>query len=167
MAFNLRGNTVPDGSITEAKLAPNSVSSTKIQNDAVTADKVTANLGIQHFLGSETELVNTGDTEITVGEFNFTKDSTATESWMSLGFSATLKSNDVGNAATLNIYIDSVLTYFDGTTSITPHLMADDAIDISALSNGNHLVELKLVNDQPTGVATLSKFDLYLGKKSV
>ncbi len=43
MPINLRGNSVPDGSITNAKLADNSVSASKIQTDAVIDTKIAAN----------------------------------------------------------------------------------------------------------------------------
>lgn len=198
MAINLRGSgIIPDGSITEAKLANNAVSAAKIQTDAVVADKIAANaviadkiaadavttakiandavspdkvsadLGIQHFLGYETELAHTGSVETSIAEFNFTKSSTATESWKSLGSAISLKSNAVSNTATIKIYIDTVLYVTDGTASTTPVFLEEDAIDISALSNGNHLVEVKLVNSEVTGVATISKLDIYLGKKAV
>lgn len=167
MAFNFRGSSVPDGSITNAKLADGAVSTNKIQNDAVTTDKVTADIGIQHFLGFEGTFAHTGTTETTIGEFNFTKSSTTTESWKSLGTAITLQSNDSGNTATVNVYIDSVLFVTDGTTSTTPVFLEDDAIDITSLSVGNHFVEVKLVNSQVTGIATLSKLDVYLGKKAV
>ncbi len=178
MPINFRSpGTIADGSITEAKLAPNSVSNAKIQDDAISTskvqddaistDKVTANIGIQHFLGYETDLPVTGTTETSVGEFHFTKSSTATESWKSLGFAISLKSSDVGNIATFNIYIDAVLFTTDSTNQTTYQLKEDDAIDISALSNANHLVEVKLVNDQVAETATINKLDIYLGKKAL
>lgn len=178
MAINFRGvGSVPDGSITSAKLADNAVttnkladdavSTVKIQNDAVNTTKVSADLGIQHFLGYETDLSVTGTTETSVGEFNFTKSGTTTENWLSFGYAASLKSSNVSNTATINFYIDTVLIATDGTTSTTYFFSEDDSIDISSLTTGVHKVEVKLVNDTVGETATINKLDVYLGKKSV
>jgi hypothetical protein len=178
MPINFRATgAIPDGSITSAKLADNAVinskiaddaiSTTKIQDDAVSTDKVVAILGTQHFLGYETELAVTGTTETSIGEFNFTKSSTATESWKSLGFAVSLKSSNTGNIATFNLYIDGSLITTDSTNQTTYQLKEDDAIDISALTNDKHLVEVKLVNDQVSETATINKLDIYLGKKAL
>lgn len=198
MPINLRGaGVIPDGSITEAKLANNAVSAAKIQTDAVIADKiaanaviadkiatdavtttkiaddavspakVTADLGIQHFLGYETELTHTGTTETTIAEFNFQKTSNFTENWQTLGYMFEYKSNDSANSATVSIYIDGVQVATHSTTATSFEIETFDMVDLSALTHFKHLVEIKFSNSQATGVTTLSRLDVYLGKKPI
>lgn len=154
-------------SVSTVKLQTNAVSTVKIQNDAVSTDKVTADIGTQHFFGFEGILTHTGTTETSVAEFNFTKSSTPTESWKSLGYAITAYSDVITNTVTVKVYIDTVLFTTDGTASITPFFLEEAGVDISALANGNHFVEVKLTNSEVGGIATISKTDIFLGKKTV
>lgn len=165
MPFNFRGSTPADGSITEAKLANNAVTTAKIAPDAVTTDKVTADLATQHFLGTETELVHTGVTETTVGEFHFQKSSNPNENWKTIGWSGTKKSSVGTNTVDLNLYIDGNVTLSTGTTSTTYVTFEDDGFNISALADGEHFVELKIANSQALESGYLGRFDIYLSKK--
>lgn len=180
MPINLRASgVVPDGSITEAKLADNAVTenklasnavtSTKIATDAVNADKLTEDLALQHFLGTETELFHTGTTETSIAEFHFMKDSTVSgENWKSISFSTMIKSSDVGNSAQIRLRIDG--TFFTDTaltTSLTYEKQGSSPLDISALSDGNHLIEVLATNDTALGVVTTNQLEIYLSKKTV
>lgn len=167
MAFNLRGNSVPDGSITEAKLAPNSVSSSKIQDDAVTVDKVEHELATQHFIGSEVELSHTGTVETVLSELHFVLNSgTDGEKWKSLAASINFKSNDVGNSASVRIRIDGTLFTNNVATNNTSYFLDSTGfVDISGLADGNHLIEIMAVNDQVTGITTVGQVEIYLTKK--
>lgn len=165
MPFNFRGSTPADGSITSAKLADNAVISSKIAADAVTLDKVEASIGVQHFMGSETELTHTGDTETVIASMNFQKSPNPNENWKTIGWSGTKKSSSGANTADFNLYIDGVVALSTGTVSTTYITFEDDTFNISALADGVHLIELKLVNSTPAGVASLGRIDVYLGKK--
>ena len=188
---------VADGSITEAKLANDSVSTAKIQTnavidtkiatdavtttkiatdavttvkiaaDAVSVDKVTNDLATEHFFGTEVPFVITGTTETSIGEFHFTKSPSATETWQSLGYNLALQSDIVSNNASVKIYIDTVLFATQTTNSITSVYFDQDSVNISSLTDDNHLVEIKLVNDTVGGIATLPNTDIYFGKKPV
>ena len=188
MPINLRSNTtiIADGSITEAKLANNSVSAAKIQTDAVIDTKIAANavtttkiqdsavsiakvsteVATESFFGSEQMIPNLGDTETSVADFNFIKASDNTSNWQKLSYKIKLNVDNASDTGTFKIYIDTVL-YGSGTTtqSITPVVLNETDLDISALTAGSHHVELKLNNDSPTGTTTLTQIDIYLAKK--
>lgn len=159
---------IATNAVTNIKIAADAVTTVKIANDAVSTDKVTADIGIQHFLGYESELTNTGTTLTSVAEFNFTKDSTnAIENWKSLGWAVSLKSDNVSNTAEVQIFVDGVSYDAETTTSTAYIFGGNDSLNISALSDGLHLVEIKLDNDNIAGITTINKLDVYLGKKSV
>lgn len=166
MAFNLRGNSVPDGSITAAKLADNSVSTAKLQDNAVTLDKAIAALTNESFFGSEATLTHGTVTETAVAEFNFIKGSGDQANWVKLAYQVKLQSSHASNTAAFRVYIDGGAVGTGVTTvATTPTVLSESAIDISALSNGNHLVELKLDNDTASQSATLTQIDVFFSKK--
>ena len=151
--------------VTETKIANDAVSTNKITNDAVTTDKITANIAMKHFFGSEVELYLLGNVETSVAEFTFIKDSTTdVNGWNSVGYSVKLKSSNVANTATFNLYIDSNLVSTQTSTSLTYESFTDGPTALS-LANGDHFVELKLVNSSPTETAYIGAIDLYLSQK--
>ena len=166
MAFNLRGNSVPDGSITNAKLADDSVSTSKLQNNAVTLAKAVDALANESFFGSEATLSHGTTTETSVAEFNFIKGSGDQANWNKLAYQVKLQSSNASNTASFRVYIDSV-AYGTGvsTTSTSATALSESSIDISALANGNHFVELKLNNTSVSESATLSQIDVFFSKK--
>lgn len=166
MAFNFRGSTPADGSITSAKLADGAVITTKLANDAVTTAKVTADLATESFIGSETSISVTGTTETQAADFNFTTGTSSADNWKKLSYSIKLASSSASNNASAKLYIDSVQYGTTQTTNNTsPTIKSEFDIDISALSSGSHHVELKLVNSDNLETATVSQTDIYLGKK--
>lgn len=146
MPINLRSNSVPDGSITNAKLADNSVSSTKLQansvidtkiatdavtnskiaadavtttkiaNDAVSIAKVSTEVATESFFGSEQTIYNLGTTETSVADFNFIKASDTTSDWKKLSYKIKLNVDNASDTGTFKIYVDTVL-YGTGVTT--------------------------------------------------
>lgn len=166
MAFNFRGSTPADGSITSAKLADNAVITAKIAADAVTLAKVTTDLATESFLGSETSVSVTGTTETQAADFNFTTGTSNADNWKKLSYSIKLASSVGTNTASAKVYMDSVqIGTTQTTTSTSPVIKSEFDIDISALSAGSHHFELKLLNSGASDTATVSQTDVYLGKK--
>lgn len=187
--------SIPDGSITEAKLANNAVTSlkladsavieskvasdaitalkiadnavvtSKINADAVTVDKVSTDIATQHFFGTEVELVHDTDVLTTIAEFNFTTGTDTTENWKAIGWSARAKTSDVLNDGAIHIFIDGTEYSSQTTNSLTYENLADDGVDISALSAGSHLVEVKLQNSLTATTVTIGQLDVYFSKK--
>ena|SRR3990167_8047960 len=172
-AAKIQTNAVIDtkiaaNAVTEAKIATDAVTTTKIAADAVSIDKVTDNIGIQHFLGHEVEFAHIGTVLTSIAEFNFTKKSVSNvENWKSIGWAVSLKSSNVLNTATVQLWIDGVAYAQETSSSTTYEHFSSDNSDISALADGLHLVEIKLVNDTVGETATINKLDVYLGKKPV
>lgn len=157
MAINLRGSTpIPDGSITESKLADNAVttnklatdavtdvkiassavtetkiatdavSETKIVNGAVTLTKVVEDIVTQHFFGTEVELSTTGVTEVSVGEFNFMISPDTASNWKSLAYSGKIKTDNVANNALFQLYIDGSPVGTQEQVNTTAYSIIDD-----------------------------------------
>ncbi len=187
MGINFRGPAaIPDGSITNAKLANNAVDSTKladnavidtkiasnavtnakIANDAVTPSKVTQSIATTHFTGTEGEYSSLGTTPFSVWEFNFTKDTTGEmDNWVKAGFSVNLKSTSGSATSTAELFIDNV-SY--GSVSNMSTVYATAGItdrNISALAAGLHKAELRIYSDSPSESAFVNAWDVFLSKK--
>lgn len=167
MPINLRGSaTVADGSVTTAKLADGAVTTAKIVDSAVSIAKVSTEVATESFFGAEQTISNTGNVETSVADFNFIKASDTTSNWQKFSYKTKLNSDNVSNTATLKVYIDTVLIGSGvTTTSITPVVLSEVDLDISALSVGSHHVEFKLNNSDVAGITTLTQVDTYLAKK--
>lgn len=166
MGFNFRSGSVPDGSITSAKLADGSVITAKIAPSAVDTTKVTTDLATESFLGSEATVSITGTTETQAGDFNFITGTSSADNWKKLSYSIKLASDNAAHTATAKIYIDTVqYGTTQTTTSTSPVIKSEFDLDISALSAGSHHFELKLLNSDPAGITTVTQTDVYLGKK--
>lgn len=157
-AVNLAGDKVTgqlpsgrlaDGAVIEDKLASLSVSTDKLKDQSVTLAKAQQALKIHHFTGDETEVSVTGLTETEVKTFKITKSSSQITGIQpqKIHLNAEVKTSDVSHEGTLNIYIDAEgsprLTV--STTSLTYEMQEDDA-DISDLTNGSHVVHVKMVS---------------------
>lgn len=207
MPINLRGNSIPDGSITAAKLADgsvseaklqsnavteakiqanaiseaklqsnavseakiqtNAISTTKIQNDAITPDKATREIVMEQFLGSEVEIPHLDDAYIAIADFNFIKNGTNEANWKTLSWQVKLRSTSGTNTARASLFIDNVQYGNDLTTTSTSYVVLEDLnVDISALSNGSHHVEIRADNSEvaPEGLY-LGQIDVFLAKK--
>lgn len=196
MAFNLRGGSVniPDGSITESKLATNSVSASKIQTDAVIESKIAASavsetkiatdavstakiqdnavvtakasreIVTEQFLGSEAEFTYMSDTPFEISEFNFIKNSTDEANWKSLSWQVRLLAS-AGNTAQLNLKIDGTQFSTLGTTSTTYVTLEATNVNISSLAAGKHTVTIEAENTGPTDSLTTNLLEVFLSKK--
>lgn len=167
MAFNLRGNTPPPSSVGTTELADAAVTTPKIAADAVTIDKVSTAIGTEGFFGSEATFTHTGDTVITaVAEFNFIKNSTDEANWKKTSYQVKLNNSDGIATATFQLFIDTVLQGSGvTTTSASAVVLEETSLDISALADGSHLVELKVQTSDAAETTTLSHFELFLAKK--
>lgn len=158
-------NKIVNDAVIASKLATDSVSTVKIQDDAVTIDKAARKVSIGHFLGVETEVYTTGTTETAVGEFNFNSQTNDAEDWQSFSYTVSLKSDDIGNTATLRFYIDNVQHGADFTTNSTTFVFdSDNSVGLS-LSPGAHNFQVRLLSSDVAGIATMGRLDVYLAKK--
>ncbi len=156
---------ISSNAVTEAKIADTAISTNKLANNAVSVAKVTQDIVTQHFFGSEIELSNTGISETGVGEFNFLTSANNNENWKRLGYAVKIKTNDVAHTATAKLYIDSVQYGSDiNSTSLTYENKLGADIDISGLSAGNHLFEIKILSSNAAGITSIGQIDIYLGK---
>jgi hypothetical protein len=143
---------IEDGAIVEAKLNDLAVSTDKLKANAVTLAKADNDIKLNSFVGDETEVIVTGDTEVIVKEFTLPKKVLVFDS-KKMRFMATLKTNDITYTATLNIYINSevVPRLAISSNSLTYELLSGE-FDISDIGNGKHLVKIGLVSDNALGI---------------
>ena len=132
---------IADGSVTEAKLANLSISTGKLQDNAVTLAKAIQALKIHHFLGDENEVSVEGTDESEEKTFKFVKSSSDTKGFQptKLHVNAEIKTNNASYTGTLYVYIDEEETpRLTVTTTSTVYEMKEDDADISDLDNGSH-----------------------------
>lgn len=192
MPINLRSNAtnIPDGSITNAKLADDSISAIKLQSnsvtnakisanavttpkladDAVTTDKVESSIANYHYFGTETEVMKIGNVDEIIAEFNFNKASTASENWKSVSWSGKIKNTTSdSNDITIALYIDGVahgtIPTFGAGTIDEYQPFASGPHDISALTSDIHKVEIHVNNTESGETSVLGQLDVYFGKK--
>ena len=158
---------VPDGSITEQKLADLSVSTEKLKNQAVTLAKAHAAVNLHHFTGDETEVSVEGTTETEKKTFKIVKASDQTKGFQpsTLHINAEVKTSDAAKEGSLKIYVDEEGTpRITVTTTSTSYEMKEGEADISDLATGSHIVKMKLVNADAAGTTYNDLLEIFMEK---
>ncbi len=161
MAINMRKATeaiLTPGIIKEEHFSAACIPEGALQVDIIDTDKLKANcvtlaksaddVRLHQFVGEETEVSVTGNTWVAAKIARFVKHPKNPAT--ALRVIASLKTNDVLKAAHLGVFIDTV-EELDLSNSSLVYDLVDGDIDISALANGRHDIEIKLKSVEATG----------------
>lgn len=181
MAINLRRvGEVADGSVTSVKLADNAVISSKIADGAVgsteiaddavigakiAAGVVDAELSAKHktsyLVADETEVSVAGIVPSIQKTLSFVKALNLPGSLLIT--KAEMKSNNALYTASITYKIDGTPVGVAETSIATVYELKEQEINISALGNGKHTLDIELVSSNALGVAYNQLVELHLG----
>src|SRR3990167_506934 len=159
--FLRRAGEIPDGSITEAKLANLAVTTAKLSDNAVTLAKSAAAVKRHIYIGDDTEQSVVGVTETEIYTFQIVKSANVAD-FLKLLTQAETKTSNVLYAATMKIYVDAEVSarITLTSTSATYELQSDNA-DISDLTIGKHVIHVKLVSADTGATAYNDMLDVF------
>ena len=156
--------------VTSAKIADGAVGSTEIADDAVIGAKIAsgvvdAELSSKHktslVIGDDSEVSVTGVTPSIQKTLRFVKASNLPGT--TLITKTEMKSNNALYTATVRYKIDGVTVGSDETSVATTYELKEQEIDISAIANGRHLLDVELVSDDAAGISYNQLVELHLG----
>ena len=159
-----------DDAVTSAKIADGAVGSTEIADDAVIGAKIAsgvvdAELSSKHktslVIGDDSEVSVTGVTPSIQKTLRFVKASNLPGT--TLITKTEMKSNNALYTATVRYKIDGVTVGSDETSVATTYELKEQEIDISAIANGRHLLDVELVSDDAAGISYNQLVELHLG----
>jgi len=159
-----------DDAVTSAKIAADAVGSTEIADDAVIGAKIAsgvvdAELSSKHktslVIGDDSEVSVTGVTPSIQKTLRFVKASNLPGT--TLITKTEMKSNNALYTATVRYKIDGVTVGSDETSVATTYELKEQEIDISAIANGRHLLDVELVSDDAAGISYNQLVELHLG----
>src|SRR3990167_5383875 len=159
-----------DDAVTSVKIAADAVTSAKIADDAVIGAKIAsgvvdAELSSKHktslVIGDDSEVSVTGVTPSIQKTLRFVKASNLPGT--TLITKTEMKSNNALYTATVRYKIDGVTVGSDETSVATTYELKEQEIDISAIANGRHLLDVELVSDDAAGISYNQLVELHLG----
>jgi len=157
----LPSTAIEDGAVIESKLANLSVSTGKLKDEAVTTAKAINALKQHVYVGDETEVSVTGITETEIKTFGIVK-APAILPWLKMHVQAEMKTSDVSHAAIMKVYVDAEASprITLNSTSATYEIQSGSAV-ISDLSNGKHVVKIKMVSADASATAYNDLLDVF------
>jgi len=159
---------IPDGSITEQKLADLAVSTQKLKDQAVSLAKAQQALKIHHFTGDETEESVIGTSETDIKLFKIVKSSANTKGMQPqrVHLNAEVKVTGASGAqGTLKLYVDDEVSprITVNTTSDIYEMQEGDA-DFSDLANGSHDIRITGVTDNAGATVYNDLIEVFIEK---
>ncbi len=153
------------GKLPNAKLGDDAVDTVNLVDGAVTLDKAEELIRSTPLITNANEASVTGTTEAAVKSGSFQKNS-GNSPYVSFAVNAQLKVDNPASIGSLKVYIDSEASpRATLTTQATSYdALASGYIDISDLSNGQHTVTVKLVNDTAGAKVTNKLFEFFAVK---